>query len=184
MKITDIHKPQRTETPIPPTPQPQKEPTLFKSTALLEWNAQEYSFRKKEKSWFISLVIFTTAFLIVAILAKSIMFGILTIVAGFTVGLLAKQKPRVLHFALMPTGIKIHKTVYTYETLKSFWIFYEPDIFLKELSIESKKSLMPYIKIPLGNTDPNKIREILMRFLSEKKHDEPISDTIARVVKF
>lgn len=153
-------------------------------TELLSWRASEFSYRKKNPQWFAALGIISFAFLVVAILLKSVMFGLLVIVAAITLALFANTKPRVLEFTIMTNGIKIHKTIYPYDTIKSFWIFFEPDAFIKELSIESKKLFMPFIKVPLGNTDPNKVRETLLKFLPEKKHPESVGDVIARIIRF
>jgi hypothetical protein len=43
---------------------------------------------------------------------------------------------------------------------------------------------MPALKIPLGSTNPLQVREILIRFLPEKKQDDTIIDILSRRLGF
>jgi len=53
-----------------------------------------------------------------------------------------------------------------------------------ERIMNSKKLFMPTILIPLGDTDPNIIREHLLKFLKEERHEESITQTISRLLGF
>ncbi len=75
------------------------------------------------------------------------------------------------------------KTLYPYDNLKYFWINYDPP-HIRELYLVSKKTFQPQITIPLGFTDPNIVREHLVKFLEEKEIEEPLFDTIARFFRF
>lgn len=99
--------------------------------------------------------------------------------AAFVLYAGAGRKPGAVKCAITPRGIKIENRVYEFSDLKSFWLFYEPPE-IKELSLESRKTAMPYIKVPLGDTDPVKLREMLMKFIPEKKHEESLTDIIGR----
>jgi hypothetical protein len=93
------------------------------------------------------------------------------------------RKPRIISFEISGRGIKIAKRLYPYDNLKSFWIHYDPPR-KSELSLESKKAIMPYITIPLGDIDPNIIRDRLIKLLPEKKHEESIIDNISHYLGF
>ncbi|MDP3784660.1 MAG: hypothetical protein Q8R12_01115, partial [bacterium] len=73
--------------------------------------------------------------------------------------------------------------LYPYDDLKSFWLNYDPP-HVKELYVISKKVLLPQLSIPLGQTDPNQIREHLLKFLEEREIQESLADAIARFFRF
>lgn len=107
----------------------------------------------------------------------------LFLMVGFTVFLTIFNRKRIdpkeIKCKIKTQGIQMDNILYPYENLKSFWIFYEPP-YHQELSIRSKKTFMNYIKIPLSDEDPVKIREILLEFLPERKQEEALVDTFAR----
>ena len=93
-----------------------------------------------------------------------------------------QRKPREVTCRIRAEGVQVNRALYPYETLRSFWIFYDPPHH-QELSIRSRKAFTGgYIKIPLGNEDPVKIRKILIRFLPERKQEEALVDVFARLV--
>ena len=149
----------------------------------ISWQTAEYQYYQKSRDWFWALFIMTAAFLVVAIITRNFLFGALMIIAGFTIALLGGKKPRQVEITLSGRGIQIENNLYLYETLTSFWIFYHPPD-SKELSLKSEKGFMPYIKIPLGNTDPALVRRFLLEFLPEATQEESLIDIIARKLKF
>ena len=43
---------------------------------------------------------------------------------------------------------------------------------------------MPYIKISLGEQNPVKVRQTLLKYLPERKHKESLIDNLARGLRF
>ena len=101
----------------------------------------------------------------------------------FSITVFALKKPREINLAITAKGIKIDKTLYEFDNLKSFWIFYEPPQ-IKELSLRSKKTVMPYIKISLGEQNPVEVRQTLLKYLPERRHKESLVDNLARSLRF
>ena len=93
------------------------------------------------------------------------------------------KKPQIINFAIIPQGILIDNRLFPYSSLKSFWLSYEPPL-RKELSITSKKVLMPRIIISLEDVDPNEIRKILLQFLEEEHHEDSLIDILTKIIKF
>jgi uncharacterized membrane protein len=149
----------------------------------ISWRAPEYSHNQKSSDWFWIVGIFTLALLVVSITFSNMLFAIFILLAGFTIILYGARKPRLVQFSITGRGILIGKNLYPYNTLKSFWIHYDPP-FKKELVIQSEKILMPYIKIPLGDIDPNAVREILLKFLKEKEQEESLIDAVSDYLRF
>lgn len=149
----------------------------------IEWQAPEYEFRKKTADWFWVAGIITIAFIFSSVVLKNILFAVLVVIGSFSLMLYAARKPKIVSFSVGPKGIQIAERIYYYDDLKSFWINYNPPQ-TKELIIESKKTFMPHITIMLGDADPVKARDFLLKFLPEQKNEESLITTISRLIGF
>ena len=147
------------------------------------WKAPEYVYVPKPTDWYWLVGIVAGGFFIIALAMKNFLFAVLVVIAAFTIMLYGAKKPRIVSFEISGRGIKISKRFYPYEYLKSFWVQYDPP-FKKELSLESKKTFMPYLTLPLAELDPNIIRNYLIKLLPEKKHEESLIETIGHYLGF
>ncbi len=152
-------------------------------TEKIEWSAPEYIFYEKSSDWFWALGIITLGFFVSAIFLRAFLFAILVLLAGFSLALYGARRPEMVNFSAGPRGVQIKNRIYDYENLKSFWIEYNPP-HRKELILESKKTFMPYITILIEDVEPDKLRNLLIRFLPEKKIEESLISTIARILGF
>jgi hypothetical protein len=149
----------------------------------IEWQAPEFEKYEKGTGWFIALGIIALIFFTIVLIMKNFIFAILIVLIVFTIFLYALKQPRIINFKISGKGITIEDRLFAYQELKSFWIFYEvPET--KELSVRSKKWMMPLIKIPLKEQDPSLIRRTLIKFLPEQKQELSLVDIIARNLKF
>lgn len=166
------------------TPQKDTEKQKHDSSGtLIEWSAPEYDYIHKSPDWYWAIGIITIALIVVGILTRNVLFIVLVVLSGFTIALYSARKPNIVSFTLTVRGIQIDTKLFPYDTLDSFWMHYDPP-HKKELGIISKKALMPRIVINLGDTDPNAIREHLVKFLEEKHHEESLTESIARYIGF
>jgi hypothetical protein len=149
----------------------------------LIWTAPEFTKHKKDAGWFITGGIIALALLIFALYSKNFLFALIIILSAFSVFIWSQKEPRKIKFSITPRGIAIGKTIYNFDNLESFWVFYDPPE-IKYLSIISKKIFMPKIAIPLGSEDPNEIREILIEFLPEKEQHESLIDVLGRHLRY
>ncbi len=149
----------------------------------LEWSAPEFTKYQKDVIWFLIGGAIGLGLLIFSLLNKNFIFALIVILSAFSLYVWSQKEPRKIKFVINVKGIMIDNACYNFDNLKSFWIFYEPPE-VKFLSLESKKTIMPHIKIPLGEIDPNKIRELLLKFLPEEKQEESLIDVLARNLKF
>ncbi|MBI4132844.1 MAG: hypothetical protein HY473_02050 [Candidatus Sungbacteria bacterium] len=159
------------------------EPENSPSSILLAWEAPEF-----EQSASGALVLLLVGTLLVvgsagALFFKNFLFALLLSIAGGLVISYAYRTPHQIRFRVTARGIGIGGKLYEFETLSSFWIFYEPPL-AKELSLVSKKMFAPAVRAPLGDLDPLRLREILLRFLKEEKHEESLVDILAKRLGF
>jgi len=149
----------------------------------IQWQAPEFEKYEKGPGWFIVLGIFALIIFTIVLLMKNFIFAILIILALFTIFIYALKEPRLVTFKISGKGITIDTKIYSYDELKSFWIFYEPPQ-IKELSLKSKKLLMPLIKIPLKEQNPTLVRGALIKFIPEQKQEQSLIDIVARNIRF
>lgn len=149
----------------------------------LEWKAPEFDKKEKSKSWFIIPAIITIVIGLFALLNENILFLIAIILAFLIFYIYANKEPRTIKFKLNEKGIEIDEKLYDFDELRSFWIFYNPPE-QKELSFRSRKTFIPYIRIPLADQDPNKLRKYLLKFLPERRHKESLIDIWMRRMGF
>ncbi len=147
------------------------------------WEAPEYERFPKGRLWFLMLGLITLALAAVAFYYSNYFFILFIVVAGMLVGWFGVREPKKMHFAVTSEGVRFENRIYLFDDLKSFWIFNEPPLF-KELSVESKKMFIPYLRAPLGNADPDKIREALIKFLPEEKQKESFITIISHLARF
>ena len=132
---------------------------------VLKWKAKDIEIPRKK-----IILIGVLAFLIIVyfVFLKNY-FGALVIFLCFVVfNLYYGKKPKESHFAIKNEGIQANNQLLKYGDLKIFWINYQAGR-VKELKLISKKRFMPEISIPIGDADPVKIREIILKFLPEKE---------------
>lgn len=100
------------------------------------------------------------------------LLGAVMIMVGF-------KKKQIISWELRPSGLHLGPFLYPYANLKSFWVEYDPPR-IKELSFRSKKWYHSYIKIPLNSENPLEIRNFLLLYLSEERHEDTLVEIISR----
>jgi hypothetical protein len=101
------------------------------------------------------------------------------ITASLVLILYGNQKPTISKITVNQTGILVDGNMYYYKDLKSFWIEYTPGG-AKELSIESARWYMPYVKILLNEQNPIEVRSLVINFLPEQEHENSLADHIGK----
>ena len=150
---------------------------------ILSWTAPEFIRYEKTRGWFIWLGVIAVGFFIISLLMKNYFFALLVPIAAFLIYVQAQKYPRKLTVKITENGIEIENflTIARKEII-SFWIFEELEN--RILSLEVTKFLRPKILILLADQNPALVREVLTKFVKEKKQEENLTDIIARKLKF
>lgn len=147
------------------------------------WQAEEFIHQEKGADWYWALGIIVVASAAGAFIVGNALFGILILIAGFTLAVFATRHPRMISFEINERGILVDRSLYPYQNLRSFWVSdgngQEP-----LLLIESSRFFMPLISIPLADIPPEAVREFLQRKLDEVEHSPPIAQQILEYFGF
>lgn len=130
-----------------------------------------------------SVVTIAISFVLIGLAYIFFQNNILTAIFFFLISVvmivLAFKEKRATFWEITRHGITIDTAFFSFQDLKSFWIEYQPGR-IKELSLKSKKWYHGYFKIPLNQENPLKIREMLLEFLLEERHEDTLVETISR----
>lgn len=158
-------------------------PSMEKTrNALVSWSAYEYEKRERSTGWYVGAGIIASALVALGILSQNYFFIAFVALAFVMLVVYTKRPPRELEIEIFPEGIRAGKRLYEFSQIVSFWIFEKPDF--KDLSLETKQTLQPYLRLPLGDADPEEIRKILSARIPEKEHADTFIDQLARVLGF
>ena len=140
--------------------------------ALITWNAPEHLYVEKKSDWYWSVGIITLALAAVAVIFGQVITGIFVVVAAVALVLHASRPPHVVSYEINDRGIVANDVLYPFLTLESFWIPH--DEFPPKLIVKSRKLFMPFIVIYIDEVDPEKVREVMLTYIAETEHREPI----------
>lgn len=141
------------------------------NTTKIVWSAYEYEHKPKTKDWFIALWIVAISSVIAATIYNNPLFALVIFLSALTLTLKLHHGPEAKYYEINYAGVRINKTFYPFKALKSFWI--EENELPNKILIESKKSLMPLIVIPIEGISSEQIKTYLIKYLEEIEHHEP-----------
>lgn len=143
---------------------------------LISWDAPEHIHTEKNNDWYWAVGIITITMAVLAFMFNNIIFGIFIIVGAFSLVVHASKKPRIVHIEINDRGIIVDETLYPFLNLESFWI--DAHERPAKILVKSHKTFMPYLSIHIDGVDPEKVRDILLNYIAETEHYEPISQKI------
>jgi len=167
----------------PETEQPLEENFLknYPGKILHRWRTLEFDPREYSQKWLAYAALIIIAIVGYSVYTNSPVVSILFILIGVVGYIYLNKKPRILDFAITNTGVIADKEIYQFENINSFWIFYAPPQ-EKLLSLHTKSYLMPFVHIPIGNENPVKIREMLLKYIPEIKQKPSFADMLERLL--
>jgi hypothetical protein len=153
------------------------------SKELMGWNYPEFDNTARSNAWYLWYGIIASFFIVLGVLTDNFLFSIIIILATLIVFLRNWRRPGQIHFAVLPQGIQVGRTLYPMKDIKEFWIVYQPQV-VEMLYFEFNSAWRPLLAIPLQGNNPLQIRELLLEYLPEnlEKDEEPTADAIARIL--
>ncbi len=141
---------------------------------IIAWEAPDRHYVNKNSDWYwaVGIVSFTAAAL--AFMFGQVIFGILIAVCAVALTLRASVPPRIVRFEINDRGVIMDDKLYPFLTLDSFWI--DPHFLPTKVLLKSHKPFMPYLSMHIpDDVNPEAVREILLRYIAETEHEEPLS---------
>jgi hypothetical protein len=140
--------------------------------ALISWDAPTHLYSEKGQDWYWAVGVITLALAAVSFIFGEIITGIFVIVAAIALVLHASHPPRHVTYEINDRGLVQGDTLYPFLSLESFWIPH--DEMPPKILVKSRKLLMPLMVIYIDGIDPEEVRQVLLRYIAETEHREPI----------
>lgn len=156
------------------------EPMLV-GNPILSWHAPEHiHVRPNPRGLMISTVLLALI-IAYAVFTNSPLMAIVFILIGIVGYLFVTRDPRDFEFMVTDKGLVGGKTLYAFEDIHSFWIHSDPPL-EGVLSLHSNGILSPFIHIPIGDVPIDELRELLVEFIPEEKHEPTVIDTLEKML--
>jgi hypothetical protein len=149
---------------------------------LISWDAPEHHYTEKNNDWYWAVGIITLTAAALAFIFGNIIFGILIIVGVFALVVHAARKPDLIQIEVNDRGILVEDVLYPFLTIESFWI--DAHEHPPRLLLKSTKMFMPYIVIHIQGIDREKVREVLLTYVAETEHREPLTQKLLEKLGF
>lgn len=170
---------ERTITKIVKRPEPVVMQEKIKENPHISWEAPSFYYNPQKRYLSMLIVALLTGAIALLIFERDALTSIFLILSSLVLILYGNQKPMASKIKIDQSGILVDDRMYYYKDLKSFWIDYNPGG-PRELSIESVKWYMPYIKVLLNEQNPIEVRSLVINFLPEQEHENSLADHIGR----
>jgi hypothetical protein len=149
---------------------------------ILTWKTPEYFPKDRSPDWYWAFGIIATAIIVTSILLNNVLLAIFFLIATGTIFIYAKREPDIITIEITEDGVRAGRNLYPFSLLRGFSINGDYDfyrLFLKSTSITN-----PIVVVPLGKTDPEKVRAVLSDFIPEKEIVEPLSQKLLEYLGF
>lgn len=155
---------------------------IHDQTKEYEWDAVEFAHREKSTDWYWGLGIAILTGCILSLIAHNYLLAVLLMIGGILLSIYANDRPRSVHVELSARGIKMNDALYTYETLKSFWMYQDHQNH-NRLIIVTGRPVMPERIVTLPDTiSPLELRNHLLKFMEEKETKPSIIDVLVDAI--
>lgn len=142
----------------------------------IEWLAPEHIHTEKNPDWYWVVGIITITIVLIAIIMNNIIFGILILISGFTLSLLASRKPKDILVTIDDLGIRVGTLNYPYKGIESFFV--ETRDNYPRILIKTDKYLSPLIKILIDIEMADEIEEKLSEHIQKEDLSESIFEKL------
>ena len=151
----------------------------FDDSQVFEWNAPEFEYHEKGKSWILGLIGIAVVLIVLFVFIKNWLGIVVTILMAVLIYQYAFKKPEMMHFILTKEGLVVGDKLFKFDSLKSFWITIEG-----VLHVDTRQVLPPRLSIGLESVDVEALEKFLEHYLPkvDRKVDDS-SDRLSRWLK-
>jgi len=150
----------------------------------LQWQFSDRVPHDRSRLWYILATLTGLGLLIYALSSANFLFALMIVMFALVIYVSSVSEPAPVVFSITDEGIEIGNEFHPYREIDRFWFFYEPPM-AKNLYITVKGVIGSRLMVDLTDHDPNVVRQYLGSFVQEdlEQVDEPLSDTLSRILK-
>lgn len=150
---------------------------------IIEWQCWEHhSGDRKHRLWFIAIGGLTLILIAIAVLTKNFLLAIIILVGGLTLIVHHAKEPRPITCSIIKHGVRLDDRLYPYHHLQSFFI--DDGEHNRKVRLLTNKTFFPHLSLPLpDDQDAEIIRQTLLAFLPETRHDKPLIEAVVEFLE-
>lgn len=148
------------------------------SHTVISWSAYEHEHIVRSADWMWALGISAVSLAAICILFNDFLFGLLILIAAFTIALLARTPPPLTEFTVSEDGVQVGSTMHRFSEILSFWIDDKHPSGRTFLLIDTVKFMAPNLIIPIESVEHKDVRTLLLKHVKEVPMKEPVSHKI------
>lgn len=136
----------------------------------IEWQAPEYTHKKKSVDFLWTIGIVAVVGAIIAIWFHNYVFGIFILISGGCLILFTVREPQDIDFSISNEGVKMGRDMHLWKNIKSFNIKDgEP---YNKLMIETTKYFLPIYTLPVPHSIDEQVRSTLLKVIPNTEIEE------------
>jgi len=147
------------------------------------WEIDEIKKYPRNKKWYIIASIVALALITYALITKNYFFALIIIMSSGLIVYFDNEPARKITFRIKYNQFEVGKNIFSFESVRNFYIIYKPQEEVKKLFVEFSNPLKHRLSIDLEDQDPVIIRNYLLQYLDEdlEKQHEPITEVISKL---
>lgn len=139
----------------------QKEEDIVKT--FLSWKAPSRPFRKKDRSYYLTIAILVILLILISLLAREILLVGVLLALAFVAYVLGFISPEEVEYKISSQGVTVGDHFYLWGDLSSFW-FSEKEG-QKILNILTRLRFPGQLMLVLGETEEEEIKRVVAKYL-------------------
>jgi len=150
----------------------------------LQWQFTDRRPHDRGRLWYVIAILSGLGLLIYALSSANFLFALIIVMFALVIYVSSIAEPVPTYFSVTDEGIEFGNDFHPYREIDKFWFYYEPPT-VTNLYITVKGAIGSRLTVDLTDQDPNAVRKYLGAFVQEdlEQVDEPLSDTLSRILK-
>ncbi len=146
---------------------------------ILEWTSYSREPVERSEDWFWGLIILALFAGIILLIFGNLLLALIIGLGTFS---LYRHERRPADNQVLvkidKRGVQLNKELFTYEKISSFWVEEMKEDKPPTLILHYQRMFVPNIHVPIIGPDPEEIRQALLQFGEEEKHQETFTEHI------
>ena len=151
----------------------------------MEWESYSRELIERSEDWFWGLIIIAFFAGVIALIFGNLLLTVIIALGTFSL-YCHERRPantRVL-VKIDKRGVQLNKELFTYEKIRSFWVEEQKENKPPTLILHCQRMFVPNLHIPIIGPSPEDVRETLLKFGEEEKHQETFTENIFETFGF
>lgn len=152
---------------------------------ILEWTSYSRKEIERSEDWFWGLIILAFFAAIISLIFSNLLLAIVIVLAAFSLYYHERHPADTkILVKIDKRGVQLNKELFTYEKIRSFWVEETKENKPPTLILHYQRMFVPNIHIPIFGPSPEEVRQTLLRFGEEEKHQETFTEGLFETFGF